>query len=170
MVTDKVVDRRIISKKGIYKIGGRETAEKLAKSWVKKALKADGGKHSRLRACYSYCKNFTYCPVSMDPPVKAEKYNGWDAACARAMFLSRKGNCYYYAAAFAFMARELGYDAKVAVGTASDRYGRFNAHAWGEINGKIYDPEREFSPYHPQGGYGKTYAKAPYTYKKKFSV
>ena len=37
------------------------------------------------------------------------------ASCARYMFSRRRGDCYYYASAMAYIARVLGYDARVVV-------------------------------------------------------
>lgn len=81
----------------------------------------------------------------------------------------RAGNCYCYAAAFAAVARQLGYDATMISGSVPLRAGGYGPHAWVElnINGVTYvcDPEsqREYPNY---GFYMVTYATAPYAYRK----
>lgn len=81
----------------------------------------------------------------------------------------RAGNCYCYAAAFAAVARQLGYDATMISGSVPLLAGGYGPHAWVElnINGVTYvcDPEsqREYPNY---GFYMVTYATAPYAYRK----
>lgn len=81
----------------------------------------------------------------------------------------RAGNCYCYAAAFAAVARQLGYDATMISGSVPLLAGGYGPHAWVElnINGVTYvcDPEsqREYPNY---GFYMVTYATAPYDYRK----
>lgn len=81
----------------------------------------------------------------------------------------RAGNCYCYAAAFAVVARQLGYDATMISGSVPLLAGGYGPHAWVElnINGVTYvcDPEsqRENPGY---GFYMVTYATAPYDYRK----
>ncbi len=46
---------------------------------------------------------------------------------------SKRGNCYGYAASFAYIAKGLGYDAKVCTGTVTSALGGRTAHAWNEV-------------------------------------
>lgn len=52
---------------------------------------------------------------------------------ARDMFTNKRGNCYRYAAAFAYIAKVLGYDSRVASGMVGARGGGMTPHAWTEI-------------------------------------
>lgn len=56
-------------------------------------------------------------------------------SCARYMFTRKRGSCYYYAAAMAYIARVLGYDSRVAVGgvTARGPYAQLSPHGWCEV-------------------------------------
>lgn len=49
------------------------------------------------------------------------------------MLSKKKGNCYRYAASFAYIARVLGYDSRVGVGKISSRRGGMTPHGWTEV-------------------------------------
>ncbi len=50
------------------------------------------------------------------------------------MFANRMGNCFRYAASYACVARVLGYESRVAVGSVSARNGGMTPHGWAEVN------------------------------------
>ena len=57
---------------------------------------------------------------------------------------SHQGNCYCYAAAFAYLARHLGYNAEYVEGSVPKRSGGYTPHGWVVINGAyICDPEAQ---------------------------
>lgn len=170
MVKNRRVGLRTINKQGLYKIGIREQAEKLAKKWVNQALKQKKGTTTKLRACYNYLKNYRYTGTTLAFPSAATKYNGWDARYAKDFFSRRSGNCFSYSCGFAFMAKELGYKPKIVVGKAENENGAMNVHAWVEITGRVYDPEREYSIYHKGVFYGRTYGKMKLRYVKEYSI
>ena len=60
---------------------------------------------------------------------------GWHLLYANDIFVNKKGNCFSCCAAFAFMAKAIGYDNVYAISV--------NGHGWTEINGLVYDAERE---------------------------
>ena len=62
----------------------------------------------------------------------------WYAVNANDHFERGRGNCVADASAFAYLAKVLGYE-KVYVCADGKRSNR-NAHAWAEINGRVYDP------------------------------
>ncbi len=72
---------------------------------------------------YSY-KRYTYTgdPTASDMPTFAKQ-----------MFANKQGNCYRYAAAFAYIANALGYDSRVAVGKISSASGGMTPHGWTEV-------------------------------------
>lgn len=96
----------------------------------------------RLRAAYLYLReNTRYLP-------RAHHGRGttdWCEESAIFMFKNLRGNCYCYAAAFMYMARQLGYQAE----SISGGLGRSNDdHAWVMIGDKVFDPELEYAYLH----------------------
>lgn len=61
--------------------------------------------------------------------------SGWDAQYAQEMLSSKKGSCYHYAAAFAYVAkRATGYQTRICIGTSNAFNAKtWQAHAWVEI-------------------------------------
>ena len=57
----------------------------------------------------------------------------WPVVYANDLLVGGKGDCYSYAAAFAYMAKGIGYEEVYACNSGG--------HGWAEIDGKIYDPE-----------------------------
>jgi hypothetical protein len=57
----------------------------------------------------------------------------WDQVYAEDMFYQGSGNCFSYAAAFAYLAVAVGYK-KVSVASSG-------GHGWAEIGGLVYDPD-----------------------------
>lgn len=123
---------------------------------------------TKLRSCYNWVVNnisYRTLPVPMQPEAGYTPEQ-WYAVYG---IEQRAGNCYCYAASFAVVARQLGYDAKMISGSVPLLSGGYGPHAWVElnINGVTYicDPEsqREYPNY---GFYMTTYATAPYEYRK----
>lgn len=57
----------------------------------------------------------------------------WPILYANDMFVDGGGNCFSYAAAFAFMAKAIGYENVYCCNSGG--------HGWAEIDGLVYDPE-----------------------------
>jgi hypothetical protein len=75
---------------------------------------------------------------------------GWEEPRAYEMLTTRKGNCYSYAAAFAYLAKAVGYEnAKPIPSKIQNRNGKQPPHCWVEIKiaGKTYvfDPELQYA-------------------------
>ena len=71
---------------------------------------------------------------------------GWALQCARVMFTTKRGGCYYWAASFLYLARRLGFQAYPVCGGVNEN----NAlHAWVMIeesgNEYIYDVELDWA-------------------------
>lgn len=64
--------------------------------------------------------------------------SAWYAVQANDMFERGRGDCIAYACAFAYIAKALGYK-NVYVSANAPRSNN-HAHAWTEINGRVYDP------------------------------
>ena len=96
-----------------------------------------------LRAFFAYCRD-TYRYL------KWRNYNTGDTSftldAARQMLSTGRGNCYCYASVFWYLARWLGYDAKIFSGGVLD-----GPHGWVEIDGYIYDTQLEWRYVHDWG-------------------
>lgn len=84
----------------------------------------------KLFACFNYTKK-TYFECVPRTPNLAEP--GWPVVYADDMFFGAGGNCFSFAAAFAYLARAVGYEEVYCCNSLN--------HGWTEIDGKIYDPE-----------------------------
>lgn len=90
-------------------------------------------------------------------------YGNWVKDYAQEALLTKKANCYGYAAAFAYVADGLGYDARVCTGTVTSSLGGRTAHAWTEvkIGGKWYVFDTEMQDAKGDGYYKVTYDEYP---------
>ena len=102
-----------------------------AQAIVSMITTADMTKEEKLRTCFDYVMK-TYTGRRPRTP----HYTGtdWPVVYANDMFLDGSGNCFSYAAAFAFMAKACGYKKVYACNSTG--------HGWCEIDGKVYDPEQ----------------------------
>lgn len=75
----------------------------------------------------------TKCDYGRVVGFKGQK--GWEYTFAKEMLSKKKGSCYHYAAAFAFLAkRATGYPVRICWGTSNAfNTSRWQAHAWVEI-------------------------------------
>ena len=100
----------------------------------------------KLRTCFDSFINFheilVYFPVYSSPD--------WPQVYANHFFDTWSGDCLTYAAAFAYMAKAIGYDDVYALNSTG--------HGWAEINGLIYDPEYSL---HASDLYGTPYYAVP---------
>ncbi|MCR4595040.1 MAG: hypothetical protein K5761_08295, partial [Clostridiales bacterium] len=87
-------------------------------------------KYDKLKAAYYYVQEAYEYKNQRIP-----HYHGmdWPVVYANDMFLKKAGNCFSYAASFAFMAKAIGYEEVYVCNGGS--------HGWAEINGKVYDPQ-----------------------------
>lgn len=107
---------------------------------------------------------FNYLSKSISYVRSAETPSGdWVREYASATLSTRTGNCYGYAAAFAYVARGLGYEARVCTGTIKSALGGKTPHAWTEVKmGKswyIFDTEMQAAK--GSGYYKQTYDSYP---------
>ena len=107
-----------------------------------------------LRAAYNWCANLPY----------VNRPNGHTAQWyANIAFTELNADCYTKAAAFCWMARELGYNAKVMDGYVPLASGNIAVHGWVEIiiNGTTYVFDPEFQQEYPDlNGYMITYGQS----------
>ena len=134
----------------------------LLREEIVKIINNDMTQDQKLRAIYDYMiKNYSYRGADT---VEAGAV-GWEPEFAMNMLQSGKGNCYSWAAAFAYLARQSGWAANAVAGTAVSPKGSVREHAWVEItiDGTAYtfDPEIE-------GVYAKTVGETYDLFKKAY--
>ena len=99
---------------------------------VAKVTNSSMSKSEKLRACFDYLQNNDDY-TEMNPRIPDYTGMDWMIVYANDIFVDDRGNCLSYAAAFAYMAKAIGY--KNVYGCNS------GGHGWAEIEGLIYDPE-----------------------------
>ena len=123
---------------------GNEELDGLLRPEIQKIINNDMTQDQKLRAIYDYMKkNYGYRSAG----IVENGSTGWEAEYAAEMLKNGKGNCYSWAAAFSFLARQSGEDARAVAGTAVSPKGSVRDHAWTEVrrDGRVYicDPEIE---------------------------
>ncbi|MBR2122886.1 MAG: transglutaminase domain-containing protein [Lachnospiraceae bacterium] len=115
------------------------TAEKILLSVVS----GDMTREEQLRACYDYVLSNTVYRRTYETPEGRD----WTRLYALDALVSGQGNCFRYAAAFAYLADAVGYEARICTGQISARRGGTTPHGWVEIltdNGWfICDPDMQ---------------------------
>jgi len=97
---------------------------------VAKATNTSMTKAEKLKVCFDYCKK---AYNELNPRIPHYKGMDWPIVYANDMFVDGAGNCFSYGAAFAYMAKAIGYTEVYCCNSGG--------HGWAEIDGKIYDPE-----------------------------
>lgn len=114
----------------------------------------------KLRACYNWVINNVSYKRTYDTPS-----GDWTASYAKQVLDSGVGNCYRYAATFAYLAKALGFDAKVRTGQIQAARGGTTPHAWDiiTIDGTeyIFDTEMADAKKSPDAYWMKTFAAYP---------
>ena len=108
-----------------------EEALNNAKKVVAKVTNSRMTKAQKLQACYNWVISKPY--VTRRPFTNSP---GWPAVFANDHFVLGGGNCHSDAAAFAYLAKALGYK---NIYVCTDEPGS-RGHSWTEINGLVYDP------------------------------
>ena len=96
---------------------------------VAKCTDSSMSKSEKLKASFDYLKD-NYLEGSRRGDYREMD---WPSVYADDRFVHGKGDCYSYAAAFAYMARGIGYEESYVCNSGG--------HGWAEIDGLIYDPE-----------------------------
>ena len=127
-----------------YYITGSTELDALLASAVKSVVNDSMTQQQKLRAVYDYAKNtFGYLGIGAADTDKSD----WALTSATDMLKNHKGNCYSWAAAFTYLARQVGFDAQAIPGTGVSPKGSESVHAWTEItiDGTAYtfDPQIE---------------------------
>ena len=97
---------------------------------VAKVTKTSMTKEQKLRACWNHIRT----AYGENNPRDPEYYGAdWPEVYANDIFVGGSGNCFSYAAAFAYLAKAVGYSNCYAINTGG--------HGWSEIDGLVYDAE-----------------------------
>lgn len=86
-------------------------------------------KEQKLRAAYEHICNITSYKRTYETPS-----GDWTKQYAMDIYSTGKGNCYRYTAAFAYLAKEIGYDVRICTGTIKAARGGVTPHGWAEVN------------------------------------
>ena len=97
---------------------------------VEQCTDSSMNRETKLKEAFDYIKKAYREKVPRSP-----SYNGmdWPIVYANDMFVDGGGDCYSYGAAFAYMARAIGYENVYACNSGG--------HGWAEVDGKVYDAE-----------------------------
>lgn len=106
----------------------------------------DTSRDVKLRECYdALWKSCSYQRFYDIPSAKSMP------AYANYMFAHKRGNCFRYAASFAYIAKVPGYESRVNTGTISSAGGGMTPHGWTEVkvNGTWYMCDANMHRNHP---------------------
>lgn len=164
MAKDTVIDGYTISADGTWENPVSSELDTLVQSIITSQTTVLMTNETKLRTCYDYLiKNCHYVRIP-----NTELFAGWEEAFAKEMLTNYGGNCYYYAAAFGYLARGIGYDARILTGQITAASGGYTPHAWVEIDSDgttyLYDCEMEQAKGYDL--YKKTYGSVGLTYIK----
>lgn len=131
-VTSKKIDGIALDKKGVARVtsANRRKLDLMVKvrKTVEKITNANMSQSQMLRKCFDYTKTYKYKVWRRFSAVK-----DWDMLYAEDMLYRGGGNCFAYAAAFAYMADAIGCKDVCVVSSGG--------HGWAEIRGRVYDPD-----------------------------
>ena len=107
----------------------KERVMEAARKAVEACTNSSMTKEQKLKAAFDYLKKNYLEGVRRD----LYKEMDWPVVYAKDLLIGGKGDCFSYGAAFAYMAKIIGYEEVYACSSGG--------HGWAEIDGKIYDPE-----------------------------
>ncbi|MBE6723753.1 MAG: hypothetical protein E7576_00945 [Ruminococcaceae bacterium] len=148
---------------------GNDELDTYVKEVLNEITTPDMSREEKLEAAFAYCRDtFQYRRRNYYEPGES----GWDIDEALTMFKTKKGNCYNFAASFAVLARQLGYDAEAISGLVGSE---LQSHGWVEIVSGgarlYYDTVLESTyierGYQPLDFFAKEYETAPWPYHKR---
>lgn len=121
---------------------------------------ADMPADQQLLAAWNWLLNYASYKRTYETPS-----GDWTQQYAQEILTSGQGNCYRYAAAFAYLAKEIGCDVKVVTGQINAARGGVTPHAWCVItvNGTEYicDPDMADAKNSPNAYYMVTFDQYP---------
>ncbi len=87
---------------------------------------------TKLRKCFDWTVDMSYHRIRYASQTRKENPDTWTCIFANDAFDNGSGTCYTQACAFAYLAKECGYEVDICDDTG---------HAWVEIDGLVYDPD-----------------------------
>lgn len=134
--------------------------EQYIQQLLSQIVSADMTSDQQLQAVWNWLLNYASYKRTYETPS-----GDWTQQFAQELLSTGKGNCYRYAATFAYLAKELGYDVKVVTGQINAARGGVTPHGWCviTINGTEYicDPDMADAKGNYSGFYMKTYNQYP---------
>lgn len=160
--------------RGFYCVYSTDPAYKMAADIINSTTKSSQSNIDKLKTAYMW---FSKCSYQRDVEVPTKlSSTAWISKYAQHIFSTKKGNCYKYAAGFAYTAAVLGYQPKVVCGKLK----KYNSnHGWVEIpiDGTTYtfDPEYQFELAKQKKNYNlfkRTYSTNPFALapQKRYSL
>ena len=133
-----------------------------AMNLLKKITASSDSKYAKLQKAYYWtrCGQYGSRAGYVTPSGK-----NWVLPFASDYFTYRRGRCYSFAAAFATLAKEIGYsDVTVIIGKCNGFSGSWSTHSWVEIviggETRVFDPEYDWNKGSGTSMFDKTYATA----------
>lgn len=104
--------------------------ENRAEKIVSKKISPSDSAKKKLKKLFKYAENtYDYKRV-----MGFDTYDGWEKDYALETYSDKKGSCYHFAAAYAFLAKKAtGYKVRIGVGKTNGFSGALQDHAWTEI-------------------------------------
>lgn len=104
--------------------------EETAAQIVNAETRSDDSAKKKLKKLFAYMqKEYGYARKT-----GFDAYSGWEKDYAMEMFEDKKGSCYHYAAAYAFLAKKAtGCSVRIGVGQTDGFSGSLQKHAWAEV-------------------------------------
>lgn len=96
---------------------------------VSKYVNPSAGAIDNVRSLYNYMINATEYKRTYETPT-----GNWTPGYAYECLTTGKGNCYRYAAAYAYLLKAAGYESRVAYGNIHAARGGLTPHGWTEVN------------------------------------
>ncbi|MCI2048489.1 MAG: hypothetical protein LKJ76_02080 [Lachnospiraceae bacterium] len=136
----------------------RQQVLNIANSVIGSVTNSSMTQKQKLNAVYSWLiRNASYRRTYETPS------GDWTADFALQMLSSHKGNCFRFAASFAYLAKALGYNVKVITGQVSAARGGVTPHSWDEVyidgGWYIFDSELQFANHYNM--FERTYSNYP---------
>ena len=166
-VRNRYVDGHWYDASGKY-VTGNSTLDALMRAATAASTTANMTQQQMLKSTFDYVvNNFTY----LKRAILDTGAVGWEEEYAVPMFQNHKGNCYSFAAAYYYLAKNIGYDPRTVAGLVGNNR---RPHGWVEIDiaGKTYIYDTELTMAKRAAGYSyylfeMTPGNAPFIYAKK---
>ncbi|MCX4304113.1 MAG: transglutaminase-like domain-containing protein [Clostridia bacterium] len=112
------------------KVLDNTSLDKHVEKIVNNKVKLSGNVKKKLRKLFNYIeKNYNYIRTT-----DFKTYDGWAGDYALDMYSCKKGSCYHFAAAYAFLAKKVSkYKVRIVVGKTNGFTEVLQDHAWVEI-------------------------------------